>query len=537
VAGTFTCTFDALVSGLAGDPDHANTVTAGADDGEGNLAEASDDATVAFTDIPPSITVSKTPLVGSVPEPGGTATFTVEVANTSVEPVTLTELGDDVFGDLLDGENPAISNNTCDDQSTAIGIGETFTCSFDAALVGSHGDPDHVNVVTAMVDDGDGNTAEDSDDAVVAFSASSGGLTGHLFVDYDGNGTQDAGEPDLPGVDVVIVGDDGTEYRVTSGPDGNWAQTVAMGTATLGVDPATVPAGYNLTTANANQTVAVPAGGIASEPIGYQPEPASISGSVWVDLDLDLTRTEPEPPLEGVVINLLDAGGVLITTATTAADGAYSFTGLIPGDYTIEIDQSTVPDGYELAADPDGDTSGGTDIALAPGEDVIDQDFVEQGTGSIGDLVWLDSNGDGIQDLDEAPMANITVGLIWAGPDGEFGTDDDLEYPNQITGSDGLYRFGSLPPGEYRGAVDLDTVGSGMSSTTPPSYEIELPPGEDFDDGDVGFAPDEEPLPQTGIDAERIGLAAIMFLILGMALLLIGRELEYRRRPIGGTAR
>ena len=71
---------------------------------------------------------------GSVAEPGGTVTFTVEVTNTAPEGVTLTVLNDDVFGDLLDGSNPAITNNTCDDQPTAIGIGGTFTCTFDAAL-------------------------------------------------------------------------------------------------------------------------------------------------------------------------------------------------------------------------------------------------------------------------------------------------------------------------------------------------------------------------------------------------------------------
>ena len=119
-------------------------------------------------------------------------------------------------------------------------------------------------------------------------------------------------------------------------------------------------------------------------------------------------------------------------------------------------------------------------------------------------------------------LANITIGLTWAGPDGEFGSADDWEYPAQTTGSDGLYLFENLPPGEYRGSVDLDTVGSGMAATTPPSYEITLLPGEDFFDGDVGFAPAEEPLPLTGIDADRIGLATIMFLVLGLALLLIG---------------
>ncbi|MCJ7726574.1 MAG: hypothetical protein MUP76_09350, partial [Acidimicrobiia bacterium] len=184
------------------------------------------------------------------------------------------------------------------------------------------------------------------------------------------------------------------------------------------------------------------------------------------------------------------------------------------------------------AADPDGDISGGTELTLSPGEDVTDQDFIEQGTGSIGDLIWLDADGDGYPDPEEDPLENITIGLIWAGPDGEFGTADDWEYPDQTTGADGLYRFVNLPPGEYRGSVDLDTVGSGMAATTPPSYEITLPPGVDFNDGDVGFAPEDEPLPMTGIDADRIGLAAIMFLVLGVALLLIGRELEMRRREV-----
>ena len=113
------------------------------DDGEGNTATDDGTATVSYGDSLPSITVAKTPSIGSVPETGGTVTFTVEVANTSDEPITLTTLSDDIFGDLLDGANPAISANGCDDQATAIGVGGTFTCTFDAALSGLAGDPDH----------------------------------------------------------------------------------------------------------------------------------------------------------------------------------------------------------------------------------------------------------------------------------------------------------------------------------------------------------------------------------------------------------
>ena len=123
VGGSFTCTFDAALSGMAGDPDHENTVTANADDNDGNTATDDATETVAFTDTLPSISTTKTPSVGSLPEPGGTVTFSVSVTNTSVEPVTLTSLDDDVFGDLLDGGNPAITNNTCDDQPTGMAVG------------------------------------------------------------------------------------------------------------------------------------------------------------------------------------------------------------------------------------------------------------------------------------------------------------------------------------------------------------------------------------------------------------------------------
>ncbi len=86
VGGTFSCSFDAFVAGDPGDPDHHNTVTATAMDDEGNPATDDDDATVAFTDVAPSVGVVKAPSAGSVAEPGATVTFSVAVANLSAEP-------------------------------------------------------------------------------------------------------------------------------------------------------------------------------------------------------------------------------------------------------------------------------------------------------------------------------------------------------------------------------------------------------------------------------------------------------------------
>ena len=40
------------------------------------------------------------------------------------------------------------------------------------------------------------------------------------------------------------------------------------------------------------------------------------------------------------------------------------------------------------------------------------------GTGAIGDRVWIDADGDGLQDPNEAGLYNVPVELVTAGPDG-----------------------------------------------------------------------------------------------------------------------
>ena len=63
------------------------------------------------------------------------------VENLSVEAVTLTSLADDVFGDLLDRDNPAVSGNTCPAQLASIPPAGSLACSFTAFVAGDAGDP------------------------------------------------------------------------------------------------------------------------------------------------------------------------------------------------------------------------------------------------------------------------------------------------------------------------------------------------------------------------------------------------------------
>lgn len=71
----------------------------------------------------------------------------------------------------------------------------------------------------------------------------------------------------------------------------------------------------------------------------------------------------------------------------------------------------------------------------------------------VGNYVWLDTNGDGVQDPDEVGIENVTVEL-WADPDGIPGNGDETLVTSAITGSDGEYSFNVDPDSNYYISVD-----------------------------------------------------------------------------------
>jgi uncharacterized repeat protein (TIGR01451 family) len=155
---TYSCSFTGAVSGNTGST-HTDVVTASGTDDDGNPVSGHDDATVRITDVASSIQVTKTADPTSLPEPGGNASFSVSVKNTSaVDSVTITSLSDDVYGDL-DGKG------TCDVPQT-LAPGASYGCAFTGAVSGNAGSS-HKDVVTASGTDDDGNDVSDEDDATV----------------------------------------------------------------------------------------------------------------------------------------------------------------------------------------------------------------------------------------------------------------------------------------------------------------------------------------------------------------------------------
>ncbi len=50
----------------------------------------------------------------------------------------------------------------------------------------------------------------------------------------------------------------------------------------------------------------------------------------------------PTVPADGVMVTLLDPSGAVVQTTTTSTDGEFTFTGLAPGDYVVQV---TLPTG------------------------------------------------------------------------------------------------------------------------------------------------------------------------------------------------
>jgi uncharacterized repeat protein (TIGR01451 family) len=255
----------------------------------------------------------------------------------------------------------------------------------------------------------------------------------------------------------------------------------------------------------------------------------SLGNRVWDDANNN-GLDDNEAGIDGVVLQLLDGGGNPVNnpatgqpyTTTTAAGGYYTFTNLISGTYRVRVLGSNFNPGNALegyisssdvigSANPntntDGDdngpgTAGSGDIISGivtlsynsepigealPGGGVDNDtntnftvDFGFTLSASLGDYVWVDSDGDGQQDGSEVGLNGVTVNL-WADTDNDNIPDTVISTTTTITnaGQAGYYNFPNLvpslaylvefvPPPDYFFTTP-DTVGDTVDSDANPS--------------------------------------------------------------------
>ncbi|HPM85160.1 MAG TPA: SdrD B-like domain-containing protein, partial [Candidatus Anammoximicrobium sp.] len=318
-------------------------------------------------------------------------------------------------------------------------------------LPNSGNGPDSISVTLGATDSVNNNFGE-------LLPATIGNL---VWNDQDGNGIQDAGEFGMAGATVALFTAGGVQVGAsqTTGSGGLYLFTNLLpGEYYVQVTP---PAGYLITAPNqgANDALdsdANPADGkmaVTALASGEDDRtwdagvylPATIGNLVWQEVDGNGIQDAGEGGVAGATVTLFTGDGVQVgASQTTGAGGAYLFTGLAPGEYYVHV---APPAGY-LISPPDQGVNDGKDsdanpltgnmviTTLSAGEVDLAWDAGVYRPATIGNLVWLDSNANGIQDADEGGVAGATV-TLFTGAGVQVGT-------SQVTGGDGQYLFSGL---------------------------------------------------------------------------------------------
>ncbi len=247
----------------------------------------------------------------------------------------------------------------------------------------------------------------------------------------------------------------------------------------------------------------------------------NIGSFVWEDTDGNGLQDGGETGIDGVTVTLLDAITMtavvddidfvaLVNPAVTAGGGMYTFDNLPPGQYIVEFSapapspdlwyptmSAVETDATDVANDSDAENDSGaanylqshTIILLSDEtdeEDKIDAGFFQASI--IGDWVWEDLNGDGIQDAGEPGIDGVTVSLLDDLGAPAIGADG-LMVPDQITAGGGLYQFMLVAPGDYQVQFNLPAPVGGVAW-----YPTEFDPAHtDANDPDIDSDANNDP--------------------------------------------
>ncbi|HEV7403125.1 MAG TPA: SdrD B-like domain-containing protein [Chthoniobacteraceae bacterium] len=297
---------------------------------------------------------------------------------------------------------------------------------------------------------------------------SAASLGGTVYRDDNNDGIRQAGELGIGSVMVTLTGTDDLGNAVTltmqSAADGTYSFTgLRPGTYALTeTQPGAFLDGKDTPGSLSGTAAAVPGDTISGIVVGSQQSGtgynfgelagSSIAGTAFVDADNDGVLDAGETLLPGVTVTLTgtnDLGQPVTVSATTDASGAYTFSNLRPGTYTVT---ETQPAGYLDGKDAAGTANGVA--ASVPGDTIsaitlpsntaaTGYTFGELRAASLSGAVFADTNNDGVRDVGEAGIAT-TVTLT--------GTDDLGQAVTISVTSDaitGAYDFSGLRPGSY----------------------------------------------------------------------------------------
>lgn len=208
---------------------------------------------------------------------------------------------------------------------------------------------------------------------------------GRVWLDENGNGIQDPGEPGLEGVRVRLMNGGSIQDVDTSDSRGGYNVSRRFSSRYGNYLLVVPPGGYELTLQDQGNDDELdsdinPANGRSADirqdgrvhydiglipfevnaEIDNTPEDlvaieASIGDYVWHDENRNGFQDEDESGVEAVVVTLIDGEGQQVTSTSTDSEGFYEFSGLTIGEiYIVQFDP---PEGYLLTTQDAGDDS------------------------------------------------------------------------------------------------------------------------------------------------------------------------------------
>ncbi|EOT40568.1 SdrD B-like domain-containing protein [Enterococcus columbae] len=237
----------------------------------------------------------------------------------------------------------------------------------------------------------------------------------------------------------------------------------------------------------------------------------SVGDYVFIDKNNNHLQDADEKGLAGVKVTITNADGSNPTyynnegtqvtepyTTTTNEQGYYRFINLNPGEYKIhfELTPEQVNRGYVLVDKGDGtnptidsnaNSDGWTDVfnlqpnankTANPMGDYLDNPTIDAGVRestplvSLGDYVFIDTNGNHLQDSTDQPLAGVSVQVLKAdGSNPEWFNGTDFVTDPYITTTDatGHYQFTNLKPDTYKVQFTLTEAQSKLYAYVSPN--------------------------------------------------------------------
>ena len=368
-----------------------------------------------------------------------------------------------------------------------------------------------------------------------------GTLSGFAWEDLNCDGIYTSDEPKINGVTVVLSGITGqgnnVEAMKLTDINGFYKfEDLRPGEYSISFE---TPTGYERGNISGFDVVLLSGNFIEGHNVPYFRR-GQIGDRVWNDLNKNGIQDPDEPGIGDIPIVLsgISGGDEILHSTFTSANGYYIFQDLKPGRYYLEF---MIPDGFSSTVqyagddsfqDSDIDENGMiSDIILLSGESLLQFDAglyieVPEVKGSIGDFVWEDMNGNGLQDVGERGLTNVEIFLEGITAEGVnislFTLSDENGFYLFDNLDAGTYRISIIPPVVYAFTMlnDADSLSnSDIDPQTGQTDPILLSQGEkrlDIDAGLFSYAIIGDrvwlDLNQNGIqDDDEAGISGITF--------------------------